>query len=56
MCRHDEPQMRREYRGALVSCPGSFDVVPLPGVARQLELEGAEEGQGETAGTGDTLF
>lgn len=36
--RHDEPGMHTEYRGALVSCPGSLDVVDLPGAGRQLEL------------------
>lgn len=54
--RHDEPGMHREYAGALISCPGSLDLVPLPG-ARQLELLNLDDEQDqEQNDAGDTLF
>lgn len=35
--RHDAPDMRARHRDALVSCPGSLDIVDLPMAAgRQL--------------------
>ncbi|MFD3456328.1 hypothetical protein ACFWVC_29670 [Streptomyces sp. NPDC058691] len=42
LSRHDEPGMRSEYGGALVSCSSSRVVVDLPTGAHQLEL-GADE-------------
>ncbi|MFJ7069874.1 hypothetical protein [Streptomyces sp. NPDC101115] len=39
--------MHREYRGSLVSCPSSLDVVPLPTPGgRQLTLALGVDGQG----------
>lgn len=55
--RHDEPGMRREYLGALVSCPGSREVVPLPG-PRQLDLwhDGADHGGQDPEATAEELL
>lgn len=56
--RHDEPGMHREYRGALVSCPGSLEVLPLPGGTRQLDLLDLlhDVEDQDNAHPGDTLF
>lgn len=43
--RHDEPGMRAEYQGALVSCADSLAVVDLPTGAHQLELGADATGQ-----------
>ncbi|WP_329459849.1 hypothetical protein [Streptomyces sp. NBC_01497] len=45
--RHDEPGVRRERSGSLVSCPGSLDVVTLPDPGMQLDLFGEAEEQQE---------
>lgn len=45
--RHDEPGMRREHPGSLVSCPGSLDVVPLPPAGLQIGLFGEDQEHGD---------
>lgn len=58
--RHDEPGTRQEFHGALLSCPGSLDIVDLPRVPLQLELDVVGDDQGDEqlvdAELADALF